>query len=216
MNETDSDATEPGDGTLCTGVVTIASDRSLEADAAGETINEALEDDGNEIVVREHVGSDYDKVQSIVSRLIDRNDVEVVITAGATGVEPNDITVEAVGPLLEKKLTTFSELFTALAYERTGTQAVTARTLAGIAEGTPVFCLPGHPEATRLALEEIILSEAARIVDLAREEEPDDGDEADTDGEADVEDDAGTEDEPDAETMKTDVVNDTDATNGGA
>lgn len=173
MDDTDAgDGPDPDDATLCIGVVTIASDRSLEADAAGEAINEALEDDDNEIVVREHVGSDYDTVQSIVSRLIDRNDVEVVITAGATGVEPDDITIEAVGPLLEKDLTTFSELFTVMAYERTGTRAVTARTLAGIAEGTPVFCLPGHPDAARLALEEIILSEAARIVGLAREAEP--------------------------------------------
>ncbi|MFC6764936.1 MogA/MoaB family molybdenum cofactor biosynthesis protein [Natrinema soli] len=190
MDDTDAgDIPDPDDATLCTGVVTIASDRSLKDDAAGEAINEALADNGSEITVREHVGSDYDKVQSIVSRLIDRGDVEVVITAGATGVEPDDITIEAVDPLLEKELTAFSELFTVLAYERAGTKAVAARTLAGIAEGTPVFCLPGHPDAVRLALEEIILSEAAGIVELAREAEPDseDGEEPGTaDGPADT------------------------------
>ncbi|QLK24870.1 molybdenum cofactor biosynthesis protein [Natrinema zhouii] len=200
MNETDSDATEPGDGTLCIGVVTIASDRSLEADAAGEAINESLEDDGNEVVVREHVGSDYDRVQSIVSRLIDRDDVEVVLTAGATGVEPDDITIEAVDPLLEKELTAFSELFTALAYEQAGTKAVIARTLAGIAEGTPVFCLPGDPDAVRLALEEIILPEAAGIVELAREPEPDSED----------------EDDPDAADEPAETGAPSEATNGGA
>ncbi|QCS41220.1 molybdenum cofactor biosynthesis protein B [Natrinema versiforme] len=180
MNETDapdadgSGGADSADGTLCTGVVTIASSRSLETDTAGETITEVLEERGDEITVREHVGADHDKVQSIVSRLIDRDDVDIVITAGATSVEPTDITVEAVEPLLEKELTAFGELFTALAYEEVGTKVVAARTLAGVADGTPVFCLPGHADAVRLALGEIILPEAPQIIDLAAETEPDD------------------------------------------
>ncbi|ELY68442.1 MogA/MoaB family molybdenum cofactor biosynthesis protein [Natrinema versiforme] len=185
MNETDAtdaegaDAADSSDGTLCTGVVTIASSRSLENDRAGEVIAEVLEESGNGVTVREHVGANHDKVQSIVSRLIDRDDVDIVLTAGATGVEPTDTTIEAVKPLLEKELTAFSELFTALAYEQVGTEVITARTLAGITEGTPVFCLPGHADAVRLALAEIILQEAARIIDLAEEDEPDgDADEA--------------------------------------
>ncbi|WP_222916309.1 molybdopterin-binding protein [Natrinema sp. SYSU A 869] len=174
MNETDTNAAESGDGTLCTGVVTISSSQSLNTDEAGEAITVALEDGGNEITVREHVGADHDKVQSIVSRLIDRDDVDVVITAGATSVEPTDITIDAVEPLLEKELTAFSELFTLLAYERVGTKIVAARTLAGVADGTPVFCLPGNADAVRLALTEIVLSETPEIIELAREEEPDD------------------------------------------
>ncbi|MGQ3411428.1 MogA/MoaB family molybdenum cofactor biosynthesis protein [Natrinema sp. LN54] len=177
MNETDAsdaDGADGGDGTLCTGVVTISSSNSLETDAAGEVLTEVLEESGDEITVREHVGADHDKVQSIVSRLIDRDDVDIVITAGATSVEPSDITVEAVEPLLEKELSAFGELFTALAYEEVGTKVVAARTLAGVADGTPVFCLPGHADAVRLALGEIILPEAPLIIDLATEDEPDD------------------------------------------
>ncbi len=185
MNQTDADGTRDGadadDGRdtasddLCTSVVTISSDRSLEEDPAGDMIVTVLEEAGHEVTVRDHVSRDYDKTQSIVSRHIDRDDVEVVITAGGTGVEPDDVTLEAVEPLLEKELTPFGELFTALAYERVGTRVVTARTLAGIAKGngTPVFCLPGVADVARIGLEEIVLSEAAAIVDLAREEEPD-------------------------------------------
>ncbi|MDS0473407.1 molybdopterin-binding protein [Natrinema sp. 1APR25-10V2] len=185
MNETDADETRDGADAgggrdtapddLCTSVVTISSDRSLEEDPAGDMIATVLEEAGHEIAVREHVGSAHDKVQSIVSRQIDRDDVDIVITAGGTSVEPDDVTLEAVEPLLEKELTPFGELFTALAYERVGTRVVTARTLAGIAKGsgTPVFCLPGVADVARIGLEEIVLSEAAAIVDLAREDEPD-------------------------------------------
>ncbi|SEQ93950.1 MogA/MoaB family molybdenum cofactor biosynthesis protein [Natrinema salaciae] len=183
MTDTETADAEPGDGTLCTGVVTIASNRSLESDDSGEAIVTALEDSGNEVTVREHVGADHDRVQSIVSRLIDRDDVDVVITAGATGVEPTDVTIEAVEPLLEKELATFSELFTVLAYERIGTEAITARTIAGIAEGSVVFSLPGDADAVRLALEEIVVPEALAIVERAgvAESDADDG-EAEGDG----------------------------------
>ncbi|MDF9744789.1 MogA/MoaB family molybdenum cofactor biosynthesis protein [Natrinema salsiterrestre] len=175
MNETDAgdETTASASETLCTGVVTIASDRSLETDDSGAEITSALEAGGHEITVREHVVPDHDNVQSIVSRLIDRTDVDVVITAGATGVEPTDITIEAVDPLLEKDLDTFSELFTVLSHEQVGTSALTTRTLAGITDGTLVFCLPGRADAVRLALEEIILSEAPELIELARGDEPD-------------------------------------------
>ncbi|QCC58371.1 molybdopterin-binding protein [Natrinema thermotolerans] len=180
MDETDAD-------TLCTGVITIASDRGLEEDAAGETVTDLLEADGHEVAVREHVNSDHDTVQSIVSRLLDRDDVDIVITAGATGVEPGDITIEAVEPLLKKELAAFSELVTVLGYERVGTAVVGARTLAGVADGTPVFCLPGHVDAVQLALEEIVLAEASTLVERAgyeaadADEESSDADEEPTD-----------------------------------
>ncbi|MBZ6495539.1 MogA/MoaB family molybdenum cofactor biosynthesis protein [Natrinema longum] len=208
MTETAADETsDDSDGTLCTGVVTIASDRSLETDEPGEALTEILEADGNEVTVREHVGPDHDTVQSIVSRLIDRNDVHVVITAGATGVESTDVTLEAVAPLLEKELATFSELFTVLAYEQVGTSAVTARTLAGIADETPVFCLPGNTDAVRLALEEIVLSEAPEIIDCLRE------DESNAEDDEDVKEDDDAESDPDAAAGDPTEV---DATDGGA
>ncbi len=178
MDETDADAP----GTLCTGVITIASDRGLEEDAAGETVSDLLEADGHEVAVREHVGADHDTVQSIVSRLLDRDDVDLVITAGATGVEPDDVTIEAVEPLLEKELSAFGELVTVLGYERVGTTVVGARTLAGVADGTPIFCLPGHVDAVRLALEEILLAEAPALVERARGPEPAPGAESDDGG----------------------------------
>ncbi|WP_254522256.1 MogA/MoaB family molybdenum cofactor biosynthesis protein [Natrinema caseinilyticum] len=174
-------------------VVTISSDRGLEDDPAGTALVEGLEGAGIEITVREHVNSDYDQVQSIVSRLIDRTDVELVITAGGTSVEPDDDALEAVEPLLEKELTAFAELVTALAYDRIGTRVVTVRTLAGVAEGTPVFCLPGTADTATLALEEIILSEAETVVELAREDDPDtEGERGETGGDRAS---AGTDDE---------------------
>ncbi|QLG50919.1 MogA/MoaB family molybdenum cofactor biosynthesis protein [Natrinema halophilum] len=173
MAESDAnESDDPSEGTLCTGVVTISSDRGLEDDPAGSAIADALETAGSEITVREHVNSDYDQIQSIVSRLIDRDDVDVVITAGGTGVEPTDDTIEAVEPLLEKELTAFGDLITTLSYEQIGTRVVTVRTLSGVAEGTAIFCLPGIVETVELALNEIILVEGTTIVERLRGDGP--------------------------------------------
>ena len=179
----DADESTAADRTLGAGVVTIATDRSLESDATGETIVASLKKADHEIVTREHIGSDHDRVQAIVSRMLDRDDVDVIVTGGATSVEPSDVTIEAVEPLLEKHLTAFDELFTSLAYEVVGTQVLAARTIAGVTEGTPVFCLPGNEDAARLAMEEIILAELHGLVALAREEIPQDKWAVDADGE---------------------------------
>ena len=179
----DAETPEPADEpALEASVVTIASDRSLDSDPAGAAIEAALEEAGYDLSTREHVGPDHDRVQSIVLRMIERDDVDLVITAGATSVEPDDVVIEAVEPLLDKELTAFGDLFTSLAYEAVGTRAVAARTLAGVAEGKPVFCLPGNADAARLATEEIIFPEAGHLVDLARADDPDDPDEGDDSG----------------------------------
>lgn len=168
------DAADEGDGidgrSLGVGVVTIATDRSLESDATGEAIVTSLKKDDHEIATREHIGSDHDRIQSIVSRMLDRDDVDVIVTGGATSVEPSDVAIEAIEPLLEKRLTAFDELFTSKAYEAVGTRVLAARTIAGVTEGTPMFCLPGNADAARLGLEEIVLPELHNLVSLARED----------------------------------------------
>ncbi|SDQ30455.1 MogA/MoaB family molybdenum cofactor biosynthesis protein [Natronobacterium texcoconense] len=167
MDERRETTAATSDDPLAVAVVTIAADRTLSTDEAGETIVAALEEAGHEVATREHVSPDHDGVQSIVLRVIERGDVDLVITAGAASVEPDDVAVEAVEPLLDKELTAFRELFTTLAYEEVGTRAVASRTLAGVADGKPVFCLPGNVGGARLGTESIILPEARHLVDLA-------------------------------------------------
>ncbi|ADB59660.1 molybdenum cofactor synthesis domain protein [Haloterrigena turkmenica DSM 5511] len=174
--ERDTDEQPPDEGndidgrSLGVGVVTIAADRSLESDGAGEAIVSGLKKADHEVATREHIGADHDRIQSTVSRLLDRDDVDVIVTGGATSIEPSDVTIEAVEPLLEKRLSAFEDLYTTLSYEAVGTRVVAARTIAGVSDGTPVFCLPGNEDAARLGLEELILPEVHNLVSLARED----------------------------------------------
>ena len=161
-------------------VLTVSSSRSIEEDPSGAAIADLVEEAGHTVAVRELVPDDYDGVQDAVDRFVDREDTDCVVTTGGTGVTPDDVTVEAVEPLFEKELPGFGELFRSLSVEEIGTRVVGTRAVAGIADGVPVFCLPGSESAVRLAVDDIIVAEAPHLAGLARRE-----DDSEADGESD-------------------------------
>jgi molybdenum cofactor biosynthesis protein B len=149
-------------------VLTVSSSRSRDDDPSGDIIVSAVEGAGHEVTVRDLVNDDRDTVQRVVATLVGRGDVDAVVTTGGTGVTPDDVTVEAVRPLFDKRLPGFGELFRDRSREEVGTKVVGTRATAGIADGAPVFCLPGSANAARLGIEEIILEEVGHLAGLAR------------------------------------------------
>ena len=105
--------------------------------------------------------------------VVGRKDVDVAVTTGGTGVTPDDVTVEAVEPLVEKTLPGFGELFRRRSEADIGTRVIATRAFAGVADGVPVFCLPGSEAAVRLGVSEVILPEAGHLAGLARRDEED-------------------------------------------
>lgn len=160
---------------LAVAVVTITSSRQFDTDASGDVIAAELEDVGHSISVRELINDDFDTVQDTIVRLANREDTDCVVTTGGTGVTPDDVTVEAAEPLFEKRLPGFGELFRSLSREEIGTRVVATRATAGIADGVPVFCLPGSENAVQLGTREIIVEEAPHLAGLARRDEDEAG-----------------------------------------
>ena len=158
---------------LSAAVVTVSTSRTIDDDAAGDAIAAAFEDVGHDVTVRDVVDDDFDGVQSTVDRLVDRDDVDVLVTTGGTGVTPDDVTVEAVSDLFQKDLPGFGELFRRRSESEIGTRVVGTRATAGIVQGVPVFCLPGSENAARLGSEGIIVPEAPHLAGLATREEED-------------------------------------------
>ena len=148
-------------------VLTVSSTRSLSDDPAGDAVAEIAEAHGHRVVIRELVRDEYDRVQDTVNRFVDREDTDCVVTTGGTGVTPDDVTLEAVDPLFDKRLPGFGELFRRLSFEEVGTKVVCTRAAAGVADGVPVFCLPGSESAVRLGVEEIVVEEAGHLSGLA-------------------------------------------------
>ncbi|MDS0283419.1 molybdopterin-binding protein [Haloarcula onubensis] len=142
-------------------VVTVAGDRaSLEDTVAG-----AFETAGHAVVRRERLRGGYDGVQQMVETLVGQAGVDVVVTVGGVGLAADELTIEAVHPLLEKALPGFGEAFRSLLADHIGTGIVGVRSAAGVSDGTLVFCLPGDADAAGLAVREILATEAPVLLD---------------------------------------------------
>ena len=152
-------------------VVTVADDRSIEEDRAGGAVVEEIERGEDHVVTRAVIHPSYDGVQQTVDALVDRKDVYGVVTIGGTGVEPDDVTVEAVRQMFAKELPGFGEFYRRACQDQAGTSIIRSRATAGILDGAVCFCLPGDTELARLGTREFVVPEAEYLAALAAEPE---------------------------------------------
>ena len=137
-------------------VLTISDSRCFQTDSSGSWLQEAIENDGHELVDRKIVVDDIYQMRAIVSSWIAEDDIEVVITTGGTGFTGRDSTPEALAPIFDKHIEGFGELFRQLSYDEIGTSTVQSRCLAGLANRTAIFCLPGSTGACKTGWNGII------------------------------------------------------------
>jgi molybdenum cofactor biosynthesis protein B len=137
-------------------VLTISDTRCFQTDSSGSWLQEAIENDGHELVDRQIVVDDIYQMRAIASNWIADEDVEVVITTGGTGFTGRDSTPEALAPIFDKHIEGFGELFRQLSYDEIGTSTVQSRCLAGLANRTAIFCLPGSTGACKTGWNGII------------------------------------------------------------
>jgi len=128
-------------------VLTVSDSRTEANDKSGNLLVSRLKDAGHTLSEKTIVRDNIFEVRAVVSRWVADPDVQVVLTTGGTGVTGFDGTPEAVTPLLEKTLDGFGEVFRVISYEEIGTSTLQSRAVAGVANGTYVFCLPGSSGA---------------------------------------------------------------------
>lgn len=145
-------------------VLTISDSRTPETDTGGDTIQELMEEAGHEIVARDIVPDDVAGLRTTLVELLDRADVDAVVTTGGTGISARDTTYEVVEQMLDKKLDGFGEVFRMLSYEEIGAAAILSRATAGAVGNKFLACLPGSRNAVRLAVEKLLAPEMAHVV----------------------------------------------------
>lgn len=137
-------------------VLTVSDSRTLEDDASGTWLVEAIAEAGHALADRRIVRDDRYALRAVVSQWIADASIDGVIATGGTGFTGRDSTPEALLPLLDKTMDGFGELFRALSFEEIGTSTLQSRAFAGLANGTFVFALPGSTGACRTAWTRII------------------------------------------------------------
>ena len=156
---------------LAIALLTVSDTRTLEDDRSGDALQQRLESAGHRLVQRLLVPDDRYQIRSEVSRWIADAGVQVVISSGGTGLTGRDGTPEAVAPLLDKTIEGFGELFRVLSFETIGTSSLQSRALAGVANGTVIFVLPGSLDAVQTAWDRLIsaqLNEDTRPCNLVQ------------------------------------------------
>ncbi len=141
---------------LSIALLTVSDSRGPGDDPSGEALSERLLGAGHHLHERGHVPDDRYRIRAVVSRWIAEDRPEVVITSGGTGLTGRDGTPEAVAPLLDKTIEGFGELFRLLSFETIGTSTLQSRALAGVANGTVIYVLPGSLDAVTTAWDRII------------------------------------------------------------
>lgn len=149
-------------------VITVSSTRTKETDESGAIIRTAFEKAGHPISFYQIVPDEAAAIQWALRQALARADVDVVVTAGGTGMARADVTIEAVTPLLEKRADGWGDVFRNLSIKEIGTAAALTRTVAGTVGGKWVFAIPGSAGAARTAMRRLILPEIEHMLWEAR------------------------------------------------
>jgi molybdenum cofactor biosynthesis protein B len=140
-------------------VLTVSDSRDEASDKSGRLLAERLARAGHRLAEKLIVPDDIYQIRAAVSRWIADPDVNAIITTGGTGVTGRDGTPEAVRPLLDKVLDGFGEMFRSISYADIKTSTLQSRALAGVANATYVFCVPGSSGACATAWDELIAAQ---------------------------------------------------------
>ncbi|MDD5557581.1 MAG: MogA/MoaB family molybdenum cofactor biosynthesis protein [bacterium] len=137
--------------------VVVVSDRAaagVREDACAAAVAGALPRRAAAVVATAIVPDEIAAIRRAVRAMADRKGVDVILTAGGTGIGPRDVTPEAIGPLLDRLLPGIGECMRMRSVRSVPT-AVLSRALAGTRGGSIVVALPGSPRGAAACLSHV-------------------------------------------------------------
>ncbi|SJM36135.1 Molybdenum cofactor biosynthesis protein B [Psychrobacter pasteurii] len=137
-------------------VLTVSDSRTLEQDTSGQYLADSLQEAGHQLADRQLITDDIYKIRAVISGWIADPEVHAVITTGGTGFYIRDSMPEAVSVLFDKKINGFGEMFRLISKDEIGMSTIQSRAIAGMANNTVIFCLPGSSGACRTGWTKII------------------------------------------------------------
>ena len=140
-------------------VLTVSSRRTEQEDTSGHYLRDAAREVGHEVIENVIIKENLYGIRAQVSQWIADERIQVVLINGGTGFTAHDQVPEALQPLFDREIAGFGELFRMLSYEDIGTSTLQSRAIAGMANGTLIFAMPGSTNACRTAWENIIVQQ---------------------------------------------------------
>lgn len=155
-------------------IVTVSSSRFAKkaakeefTDESGDVLEKVVRKGRHLVAGRELVDDDRQMIVDALNDGLKRDDVDVVVFTGGTGVSPRDVTVDAIRPLFEKEIVGFGEVMRAVSYAKIGSPAMLSRATAGLKSRKLVVCLPGSPDGAETGLN-LLIEDVPHVIYVAR------------------------------------------------
>ena len=148
-------------------IISVSTIKKLGNDKTGLWIKKQIKKHGHETVFHQIVTHEIVQIQELIKHVLNKIQPSVIFIFGGTGISPKDITIEAVEPFFEKKISSFKHLFTQLSYEQIDSSAIFSRATAGIINNIIVFCMPENLKICKLICKALIFPELDHIKNSA-------------------------------------------------
>ncbi len=137
-------------------LLTVTDTRTFDNDKSGSILVDKVKEANHNLIDRKICKDNKEDIVIILQEWINRNDIDVIITTGGTGLTGRDITPEAINQIADKHIPGFGEIFRSLSLKTVGTSAIQSRACAVLANGKYVFALPGSSGGVTDAWEGIL------------------------------------------------------------
>ena len=124
-------------------LLTVTDTRTFDNDKSGAILVEKIKEAKHNLTDRKICKDNKEDIVLILKEWINKNEIDVVITTGGTGLTGRDITPEAIDEIADKKIPGFGEVFRTISLKTVGTSAIQSRACAVLANGKYIFALPG-------------------------------------------------------------------------
>ena len=137
-------------------IFVVSDTRTERSDKSGKVLEDRIKKCGHKIKEKIFVKDDLKSITNFLKKSISNINVDVIILTGGTGLTGRDSTPEALKKILTKEIPGFGEIFRYISFKKIGTSSLQSRAIAGLADETFIFALPGSPSACKDAWDEIL------------------------------------------------------------
>ncbi len=137
-------------------VLCVSDSRTINEDTSGKYLADSLTEAGHKLADRKVISDDIYQIRAVISAWIADHNIHAIITTGGTGFYKRDSIPEAVSVLFDKSVDGFGEMFRLISKDDIGMSTIQSRAIAGMANNTGIFCLPGSSGACRTGWEGIL------------------------------------------------------------
>ena len=137
-------------------LLTVTDTRTFDNDKSGAILVDKIKDANHNLKDRKICKDNKDEIIEILREWISKEEIDVIITTGGTGLTGRDITPEAIEQIADKHIPGFGEIFRNISLKTVGTSAIQSRACAALANGKYVFALPGSSGGVKDAWDGIL------------------------------------------------------------